>query len=292
MTEPMDTTPPSTSNESNEVGNKIKITLTGPQETLFGPLISRATDAKAEYSILKDTDSCRILDRIDHDLDKFGINETHAMMYALRTLRLDTWTTEFLLNNQEATVVYLACGLDDRFRRIKADMTKVRWIDLDLPDVVELRAKLIPNPEGDYRLIAADATDKTWLEQIPADRPTVVICQGLIMFLEEESGKRMIRQVIDHFKTGHLIIDAVGTVLLSLQDQVDTLVATGSSFKWGVDDPKSLESIHPQLKMVNALGPSELGDNVHLPLGTRLMLSTYSDLPWLKYLTSYMRFNF
>ncbi|KAI1648912.1 putative polyketide synthase protein [Daldinia loculata] len=277
---------------SNQTGNKLKITFTGPQETLIGPLVARATDARSAHPILNDVDSIRVIDQIDHDFDKFGVNETQATMYALRALRLDRWTTEFLSNNPQATVVHLACGLDDRLRRVQADLTKVRWIDLDLPDVVELRNKLIPYPEGDYRLIAADATEKAWLEQIPVDRPTVIICQGLTMFLEEESGKRMIRQIIDHFKSGQLIIDYIGTVLLSLQGQVDPLVATGSSFKWAVDEPKTLEALHPQLKMMDCLGPTELGDHVYLPLATRLILSTYPDLPWLKYISSYMRFNF
>ncbi|KAI0104475.1 putative polyketide synthase protein [Daldinia grandis] len=277
---------------SNQTGSKLKITFTGPQETLIGPLVARATDARSAQPILNDADSIRVMDQIDHDFDKFGMNETQAIMYSLRALRLDRWTAEFLSNNPQATVVHLACGLDDRLRRVQADLTKVRWVDLDLPDVVELRNKLIPLPEGDYQLIAADATEKAWLEQIPVDRPTVVICQGLAMYLEEESGKRMIRQIIDHFKTGQLIIDHIGTVLLYLQDQVDTLVATGSSFKWALDEPKTLEALHPQLKMVDCLGPAELGDHVFLPLGSRLIMSSYSDLPWLKYMSSYMRLDF
>ncbi|KAI0844628.1 putative polyketide synthase protein [Daldinia vernicosa] len=276
----------------NQTGNKLKITFTGPQETLIGPLVARATDARSAHPILNDTDSIRVMDQIDHDFDKFGIYKTQATIYALRALCLDRWTTEFLSSNPQATVVHLACGLDDRLRRVQADLTKVRWIDLDLPDVVELRNKLIPYPEGDYRLIAADATEKAWLEQIPVDRPAIIICQGLAMFLEEESGKRMIRQIIDHFKSGQLIIDHIGTILLSFQNQVDALVATGSSWKWAIDEPKTLEALHPQLKMVECLGPTEFGDHAFLPLGTRLMMSTYSDLPWLKYISCYMRFDF
>ncbi|KAI1798802.1 putative polyketide synthase protein [Daldinia bambusicola] len=271
---------------------KLKIDLTGSQETSIGTLVARATDARSAKSILHDTDAIRIIDQIDHDFDKFHVNETHAVLYGIRTLCLDRWTAEFLSQNPQATVVHLACGLDDRLCRLQADLTKVRWIDLDLPGVVELRTKLIPNPEGDYQLIAADATDKSWLEGIPTDRPTVIVCQGLTMFLEEESGKRMIRQIVDHFKSGQLIIDFISTVSLYVQDQVDTLVATGASFKWGVDDPKSIETLHPRLKMIDCLGPSGLGDNEHLPLMTRLVISNYSDVPWLRYLSSYVRFDF
>ncbi|OTB10078.1 hypothetical protein K445DRAFT_268284 [Daldinia sp. EC12] len=289
MTESVDISSPPSSTQARE---KLKIALTGSQETAIGTLVARAKDAKSANSILNDTNAVQVIDQIDHDFDKFRVNESHATMYGRRTIRIDRWTAEFLSENPEATVVHLACGLDDRLRRLQPDLTKVRWIDVDLPDIVELRTKLIPNPEGDYRLIAADATDTSWLKDIPNDRPTVIVCQGLTMYLEEEAGKCMIRKIVDHFKSGQLIIDFIGTVLLYIQDQVDTLVATGAIFKWGVDDPKSVEALHPQLKMVDCLGSEGLGENAQLPLGTRLLVSNYSDVPWLRYLSSYLRFTF
>ncbi|OTA95573.1 hypothetical protein M434DRAFT_69204 [Hypoxylon sp. CO27-5] len=272
--------------------NKIKIRLTGPQETLMAPLIARARDARMPQPVLNDMHAIQVLDRIDHDIDKFQIDDPQAVMQTLRAQCHDKWTAEFLANNPNATVVHIACGLDSRVQRLNPDLTKVRWIDLDLPDVIELRSQLMPCPEGDYTLIAADATDGAWLEQVPADRPTVIICQGLLMYLEEEAGKRMIIQLVNHFKSGQLIIDCVGSVMLSLQSRVGVLAATGSSFKWGLDDPKSLEALHPQLTMLECLGPAELDGFSRMPLSTRLMLSTYSYLPWFRYLSSYVRFTF
>ncbi|KAI0138994.1 putative polyketide synthase protein [Hypoxylon sp. NC0597] len=271
---------------------RIKITLTGPQETLMAPLIARARDARMPQPVLNDVYAVQVLDQIDHDIDKFRIDDPQAIMQTLRARCHDKWTAEFLANNPEATVVHLACGLDSRVQRLNPDLTKVRWIDLDLPDVIELRSQLMPCPEGDYTLIAADATDAAWLEQVPADRPTVIVCQGLLMYLEEEAGKRMIQQLVNHFKSGQLIVDCVGSIMLSLQHRVEVLTATGSSFKWGLDEPQTLEALHPQLKMLECLGPAELGGFSRMPLSARLMLSTYSYLPWFRYLSSYVRFTF
>ncbi|KAI0894715.1 putative polyketide synthase protein [Annulohypoxylon nitens] len=274
------------------ITNKIKIPLTGTQETLMGPLIARARDARMPQPILNDIYAAQTLDWIDHDIDKFHIDDSQATMQALRAACIDRWIVEFLTNNPDSTVVHLACGLDSRCQRIQPDLTRVRWIDLDLPDVIDIRTKLIPNPEGNYMLIPADATEESWLQQVPADRPTVIVGQGLMMYLEEEAGKRLIQQVVTHFRTGQLIIDCVGTVMLSLQDRIETLTATGSSFLWGLDEPKTLETLHPQLMMLECLGPAELGGFSSMPLGTRIMLSTYSYLPWFRYLSSYVRFAF
>ncbi|KAL7622442.1 hypothetical protein AAE478_007947 [Parahypoxylon ruwenzoriense] len=278
---------------SHQAAGKVKISLTGVQETLMAPLIARARDAKMTQSVLNDVWAAHALERIDHDLDKFQIDDNKATMHALRARRLDVWASEFLANNPVATVVHLACGLDSRCQRLNPDLTKVRWIDVDLPDVVSLRSTLIPSPQGDYTLMAADATDEAWLRQVPTDNgPTAIICQGLLMYLEEETGKRLIQRLVNHFKSGQLIIDCVGTIVLSLQSQIDIVTATRSAFKWGVDDPKTLEALHPQLKMLDCLGPVELDGFSRMPLSTRLMLSTYSYLPWFRYLSSYVRYNF
>ncbi|KAI5866067.1 putative polyketide synthase protein [Durotheca rogersii] len=277
---------------SYQAGGKIKINLTGTQETMLAPLIARAKDAQMPESVLHDVWAVQTLAQIDHDFDKFQIDDNKASLHTLRARRLDIWTSQFLANNPTATVLHIACGLDSRCLRLNPDLTQVRWIDLDLPEVVSLRSALMPSPLGDYSLIGADATDDAWLEQIPTDRPTVVICQGLLMYLEEETGKRLIQRLASHFQTGELIIDCVGTLLLSLQHQIETLTATGSSFKWGVDDPKTLEGLHPRLRMVECLGLAELEGFERMPLNTRLMLSTYSYLPWFRYLSSYVRYNF
>ncbi|OTB01865.1 hypothetical protein M426DRAFT_63254 [Hypoxylon sp. CI-4A] len=271
---------------------KVKLTLTGPQETLMGPLICRARDYKSPQPILNDMCAAQILDQIDQDLEKYKIDEKQTTMHALRAACIDRWIAQFLADYPVSTVVHLACGLDARTYRLQPDLTKVRWIDLDLPDVIELRSKLMPNPEGDYHIIAASATDEAWLKQIPVDRPTLVISQGLTMYLDEKDGKGLIKRLVEHFNSGQLLIDHIGSITVSLQNRIAAVAATGATLKWGVDDPKLLEDIHPQLKLVECLGPAELGGFSRMPLGTRLMLQTYSYLPWCRYMSSYTRFEF
>jgi O-methyltransferase involved in polyketide biosynthesis len=44
----------------------------------------------------------------------------------------------YLTDEPQATVVNLGCGFDTTFQRV--DNGTMRWIDLDLPDVIELRS--------------------------------------------------------------------------------------------------------------------------------------------------------
>jgi O-methyltransferase involved in polyketide biosynthesis len=54
--------------------------------------------------------------------------------------------------HQPVAVSHLACGLDAWAHRISwSNNTRgmVRWIDVDLPEVVDLRRKLLPELAGD-----------------------------------------------------------------------------------------------------------------------------------------------
>ena len=53
-----------------------------------------------------------------------------------------------------------------------------RWVDVDYPDVISLRERLLPAPPGDYRMLGSSVTDDAWLDAVPADRPTVAVFEG------------------------------------------------------------------------------------------------------------------
>jgi len=58
-------------------------------------------------------------------------------------------------------VVHLACGLDARCERVRWG-EGVRWYDVDLGDVAELRRSLFPEPEvqgREYTLMEGPATN-------------------------------------------------------------------------------------------------------------------------------------
>ena len=83
-------------------------------------------------------------------------------------------------------MVNIACGLDTRFQRL--DDGHVTWYDLDLPDVIELRRRLLEDSER-HRTIAASALDPDWPDQLgegEASGDVLVIIEGLSMYLEQD----------------------------------------------------------------------------------------------------------
>jgi O-methyltransferase involved in polyketide biosynthesis len=258
-----------------------KVALTGAPETMLATLYARALDSRAPRSVLHDEAAARAVERIDYDFRRTGITATTAAGVALRGRQLDAWTREFLDAHPEATVLHLACGLDTRAQRLGVP-PGVRWIDLDHPDVVALRERLLPPPAGDYRLVASSVTDEGWLASVPADRPTVAVFEGLSMYLRKEDGRRLIERIAGRFPSGQLLFDAYGTIAIRLQKLVPAVRNAGATLHWGVDDPRELETWHAGLVLLDALRSVDMPGIDLLPPVGRLQMRVLSLLPKLR----------
>jgi len=163
-----------------------KIRLTKEKETYLATLYGKAMDAAVENPILGDRFAADAVARIDYDFKELKLPSGGEITLPMRARHFDQWTRAFLATNPESTVLHLGCGLDTRVYRIEPG-PKVRWFDVDFPDVIALREQLYPERDG-YRRIGASVTDLAWLNAIPGDTPVLVVAEGLVMYLHEQDG--------------------------------------------------------------------------------------------------------
>ena len=161
-------------------------------------------------------------------------------------------------------MLHLACGLDTRALRLDPPPS-VRWIDLDYPEVIGLRSRLLASPAGDYRTIAASVTDDGWLAEVPADRPTAAVFEGLTMYLHKPDGRRLIERITGRFASGELLFDCYGTIGIRLQKLVPAIRNAGATLHWGIDDPHEIEGWHDGLRLVDALRSVDMPGVEKLP---------------------------
>ncbi|KAK8022447.1 Leucine carboxyl methyltransferase [Apiospora rasikravindrae] len=252
---------------STSSGPGPRITLTGAQQTNLATLCARAQDAKSAKPLLNDTWALHVLEQVPgYDFTGVAPGALTSSAVVKRALTLDRWAASFLERNPRATVIHLACGLDSRCLRLRwggdgggvGAKPDVCWVDLDLPDVVALRRQLLPSPSGpglDYRLVAASVAEESWLADVPADRPTLIIMEGLSMYLTEKDGIALLRRLLKRFPSGSLLFDCVGSVVLRAQGLIAILRHTGASFAWGIDYPRYLELLDERLRLVETVGP-------------------------------------
>jgi hypothetical protein len=148
------------------VADKHQVQLGTVQETLFIPLAARARESSRKRPALRDPKAAELVRSIAYDTAKYGRGAGGAIT-VLRTAIFDSWVRAFLARHPAGTVVEIGTGLNTRFERV--DNGQVHWIDLDLPDTIELRGKFFTDTDR-RRMVAGSVLDEQWLDTCPKIR--------------------------------------------------------------------------------------------------------------------------
>ena len=119
---------------------KEKIKLSGVPETMLQTIYARAKESGGRGTI-HDTKAEEIVGKLDYD---FTLAEKDTAMHSgviARTIVLDRLTKAWLGAHPGAVVVNIACGLDTRCYRMSG---YAHWYNLDLPETMAVREKLLP----------------------------------------------------------------------------------------------------------------------------------------------------
>jgi hypothetical protein len=84
------------------------------------------------------------------------------------------------------------------------------------------------------------------------------MAEGLFMYLEPQHVETAIRNSVDYFKKGELIMDIVSSLYVTLTTHVEVLQASGARWHWGTDDIQTVEKFHPGIKLIDRVYPKEL----------------------------------
>ncbi|MFJ9414218.1 class I SAM-dependent methyltransferase [Streptomyces sp. NPDC101227] len=269
-----------------------KVQLTEEKETLLATLYGRAVDSRAKKPILGDTTAADTVRRLDYDFGKLRMGPGDAAGVALRARQLDVWTARFLAAHDEATVVHLGCGLDTRVHRL-APGPGVRWYDVDYPEVMELRATLYPEyaERAGYATIASSVTDPAWPAALPADRPTMIVAEGLLMYLTEEDGTALLRRLMAHVPGGELAFDAFSRFAIRTQWLNRVVVDAGATLHWGTD-AAGVAALSPELEIVENISALEIPGTEKLPTGYRTAARLTALLPGVRDMARMYRCRF
>ena len=196
-----------------------KPTLSGVAETLLITLYIRAMESQRPDALIKDEKSESLLKKISDDgLYDFGrmkslrLNEENKLVIILRNREFDRQARDFLKRHPDAVLVHIGCGLDTRFERV--DNGEVEWYDLDLPDVIELRRKLIGEDSVHQHLLGCSVLENEWLDRVSvhAKRPFLFLAEGVFMYLMEAQVKRLMLTLRDRFPGAELVFDAYSPI--------------------------------------------------------------------------------
>ena len=184
----------------------------------------------------------------------------------------------------------LACGLDTRVYRVDPPPS-VAWFDVDYPDVIELRRQLLP-ARLTSQLIASSVTGEGWLTQIPADRPTLILAEGLTPYLTENDGIGLLRRLTHHFPSGEIVFDGYSRLGLWFIRSSSVVKATGASVHWAIEDPRGLERLVPGLELIGAQSTYDSKLAPRYSTLTRVLLVLWNLIPALRRIGRILRYRF
>jgi O-methyltransferase involved in polyketide biosynthesis len=269
----------------------VKVQLDEAMGTSLIMLYGLAHDAHTTPTVLGDTIAAQALDKVDYDFARLKLSpKLTALAVTTRAKHFDGWTSRFLAEHEQATVVNLGAGLDPRVWRV-APGPGVTWYDVDYPDVVDVRRKIFPDRDN-YHLIGSSVTAPQWLEQIRPDLPTLVVAQGLTMYLQPEDGQALFRRLTDHFSRGVVVLDTHNSYALRRQNK---LVSRhfGATMHWAINGPGDLERAVPKLHCTDAVSGLALqGDAPGLPIAYKALTKVIQHVPVLRDAGLYLRYEF
>jgi len=180
------------------------------EQTAFLTEYARALDSRWARPILGDTLAHDVVGNIDYDFAGLGVQTSVVCQTALRAKMLDDRVRAFVAAHPDAVVVDLGAGLDSGYYRV-APPPSVHWYSVDLPGITALRDQVLPAAPQSHS-VPVSLTDERWPDAIPADRPTMLVADGLFAFLTEAQIIAIFLTITDHFGAGELAFNDYGRI--------------------------------------------------------------------------------
>lgn len=168
---------------------------------------------------------------------------------AIRTAQIDGWVSSCIERFAVTTVVELACGLSSRRQRLGFEG---RWIDLDLPEVIELRRSI--GAEGEA--LAQSVLDESWIDAVTDPERTLVIAEGLFYYLPRGEVERLFIAMREQLAGAVFVFDVIGA--LDLEAARGYSRRLDAPIHWAIDPPFERAMLDFGLAPIAGLEPEVL----------------------------------
>lgn len=178
-----------------------KVTLSGVPETMLQTVYARAKETQSRGAV-RDEKAVEIIRRLDYDFSLADKDSAMSSGVIARTIVLDKLVKTYLSAHPGAVAVNIACGLDTRCYRMQGYQ---HWYNLDLPETIVVREKLLPE-NGKISQIAMSAMDD-WGGMIRESGDALVIIEGLTMYLSEADVQRIFDVIARRFPRVTVLVE-------------------------------------------------------------------------------------
>lgn len=215
------------------------INLSGVPETMLQTVYARAKETKTRGAI-HDDKAVELVDKLHYD---FSLADKDAAMSSgviARTIVLDHLVQQYLTAQPGAVVVNIACGLDTRCYRMQGYS---HWYNLDLPETIGIRARLLPE-SGTISQIAQSAMEDWGGSIAETDAPALVIIEGLTMYLTQEDVQQIFAVIHKRFAKVTVFVEIMNPMVVKNMKE-KSIEGSHAKFTWGAKNGTELQALLP-----------------------------------------------
>lgn len=238
------------------MATETELSLGSVQRTLLLPLWGRAVEADRPQPLLVDRPAADLVGRLHYDFATIAasIPTVVRLSWVARALHVDRAVKAYVADRPAATVVNLGCGLDTTFQRVDNDT--MRWIDLDLPDVIALRSDLLPSGQR-QRALAGSVLDLGWIDDLETSHGVFFVASGLLCYLEEQQVRDLIVRLAGAFRGGGMVLDTFSPLGMRVSNRrvlKDSGMDPGAVLRWCIRHPRDIEHWDDAIRVVSCSG--------------------------------------
>ena len=220
-----------------------KVTLSGVPETMLQAVYARAKETQSRGAV-RDEKAVEIIRRLDYDFSLADKDSAMSSGVIARTIVLDKLVKTYLSAHPGAVAVTIACGLDTRCYRMQGYQ---HWYNLDLPETIAVREKLLPE-NGKISQIAMSAMDD-WGGMILESGDALVIIEGLTMYLSEADVQRIFDVIARRFPRVTVLVEVMNPLVVR-NFKEKSVEGSHAKFTWGVRDGQALAALLSGFQLV------------------------------------------
>jgi len=213
-------------------------------ETLLLTLYMRSLESKKPRGIIKDPIAEELVNKIDYNFGKFKKAIVSQTAVIIRAHYFDTVLTNFIEQKEKPVIVMIGCGLDGRYQRIGKTAEKAKFYQLDIPEVIGIRKKYIPeNPNETY--IPASMLEEEWMNQIKEENPDsnfLFIAEGIFMYFTKEEVQTVFQRLASGFANSEMLFDVINVDMSENTQNHDSVKHTRANFIYGTNDDYEMEN--------------------------------------------------
>lgn len=231
--------------------SKVALTkLTGPQETLLIPLWARAKESSQSRPILRDPQAAELVDRVQYDFSQLA-RTTNQVGLCARCRVFDSVVSGFLNEHPHGTVVEIGAGLDTRWDRLDNGM--VRWFELDMPSVIEVRRQFFEEEER-RTFLSSSVLDFEWCDHLGIVDPTSIlfVAEGVFYFLGQDGVEQVLGELARRFPGARVLFDSESPTYLWWSNLSHPFRRT--KMRWSLKSPNEIPKWNPQFQVVKSIG--------------------------------------